>query len=107
MFVDESMTGIAFFMPVLAYLPGHLIRIKRLKSNMSMVVRFAQEFINEHLQNYDEDNIDDFTSAFIREMKKHETTNETTNVTGMYKFEIYKITTKHLNVTIACLHPIS
>ena len=82
-FVDESMAGIASFMPVLAHLPGDLFRIKRIKTNYKMILRFINELVNDHLQTYDENNVDDFTSAFIREIKKQETSKET-SFTGMY-----------------------
>lgn len=82
-FSDIAFSGITAFFPALKYLPGDLFRIKRAKNNVFTVRNFLREFVNEHLQNYDENNIEDFSSAFIKEMKK-QSNNATTTFNGKY-----------------------
>ena len=61
---------IGSFIPALALLPGDVFKIKQAMENTDAIMSFLHEFINEHLQRYDENHIDDFTSAFIKEMKQ-------------------------------------
>ena len=70
---------LAEFLPLVQYLPGDLFNINRIFSNREESEReFLNPSIDEHLNNYDEDNIDDFISAYIKEMKRRKSHNETT-----------------------------
>ena len=75
---------IGSFIPALALLPGDLFKVKQAMENSDAIISFLREFVNEHLQRYDENHIDDFTSAFIKEMKQQESSKEITTFTGKY-----------------------
>ncbi|XP_046330039.2 cytochrome P450 2D26-like [Haliotis rufescens] len=60
-------------LPVVRYLPGDIFKFKKILANLAFTEReFVQPMINNHLDNYDEDNIHDFTSAYIKEMRHHQ-----------------------------------
>ena len=81
---DESMASLTTFIPVLAHIPGDLFRHKRIKSNYQTILKFVNESVADHIRKYDENDAADLTSAFIREMKKRDTSRETTSFTGKY-----------------------
>jgi len=41
---------------------------------------YCHEIIEEHLESYDENNIDDYTSAYIKEMRRTEAAGEPTSM---------------------------
>ena len=65
-------SAVVTFIPALEMLPGDLFKIKQTIKSVNEVYGFLRELAQEHLQNYDENNIEDFTSAFIKEMKEQE-----------------------------------
>ena len=85
-FANVGLSGIGFFIPGLVHLPGDMLKIKQTLKNAEDVYSFLREFSIEHLQNYDENNIDNFTSAFIKEMKKQERLQETSTYTSKYDY---------------------
>ncbi|XP_046552244.1 cytochrome P450 2D26-like [Haliotis rubra] len=59
--------------PVVRYLPGDIFKFKKILDNLAFTEReFIHPMINDHMDCYDEDNIHDFTSAYIKEMRHHE-----------------------------------
>ncbi|XP_076439979.1 cytochrome P450 2J5-like [Babylonia areolata] len=68
------------FMPYLRFLPGDLFHLKRIARNASLLDKFCLDIYLEHLQRYDENCIDDFISAYIREMKRKEAAGEPTTL---------------------------
>ncbi|XP_041346850.1 cytochrome P450 2J4-like [Gigantopelta aegis] len=75
---DISVSPLADFMPLLRFVPGDLLKINRTIKNAEMVEReFIIPAIDEHLEHYDDDNIHDFISAYIKEMKIMESLGET------------------------------
>ncbi|KAL3862706.1 hypothetical protein ACJMK2_008659 [Sinanodonta woodiana] len=58
------------FLPILRFIPGDLFGIKIITRKLQVVRGFVNELIDEHIQKFDEENIEDFIDAFISEMKK-------------------------------------
>jgi hypothetical protein len=67
-------------------LPGDLFHLKRIDANAAIVDKFCLDSYKEHMENYDENNITDFISAYIREMKKKEKAGEETTLNGQSYF---------------------
>ena len=84
-FANAGNSSLGTFIPSLAILPGDLFKIKAVLYNAEVVKGFLHEFILEHMQRYDENDITDFTSAFIKEMKLQQTSKESTTFTGNLK----------------------
>ena len=67
---ETSISPLANFLPLVEYLPGDVFNINQFFSNRKILDQeFLKPAIREHLNNYDEDNIDDFISAYVQEMK--------------------------------------
>ncbi|KAH3789030.1 hypothetical protein DPMN_167197 [Dreissena polymorpha] len=49
-------------------------------ANSDALHTFCADIVREHVETYDENCIEDLVSAYIREMKKHEQTNEQTTM---------------------------
>ena len=81
-FANAGNSSLGTFIPSLAVLPGDLFKIKAVLHNAEVVKGFLHEFILEHMQRYDENDITDFTSAFIKEMKLQQSCKESTTFTG-------------------------
>ena len=82
LFENIGNAGIGSFIPSLGQLPGDLFKIKAAINSAETLLVFLREFIHEHMQRYDEHDINDFTSAFIKEMKLQERYKESTTFTG-------------------------
>ena len=72
-------------MPFLSKVPGDPMGEKKLIENSDKVFDYIQEIIEEHKEKYDENNIHDLTSAYIKEMKRLETSEEDTTKSCMYE----------------------
>ena len=81
-FQNIGMSAIGSFIPQLAYLPGDMFKIKETLHNADVVYGWLREFVNEHLVNFDENNVNNFASAFIKEMKQQEASGKETTFTG-------------------------
>ena len=82
-FENMGSAAVGNFIPGLNKLPGDLFNIKAALQNVDKILEYLREFIDEHLQGYDENEINDFTSVFIKEKKRQEAANdETTTFTG-------------------------
>ncbi|KAL3862713.1 hypothetical protein ACJMK2_008666, partial [Sinanodonta woodiana] len=70
-FLHYISTGsLVTFMPILRFVPGDFFGIKNIAKTMQVIKDFISELIDEHVENFDEGNIEDFIDAFISEMKK-------------------------------------
>ena len=58
-----------------------LFKIKATINSAETVLDYLRELIHEHMQLYDENDINNFTSAFIKEMKLQQRFNESTTFT--------------------------
>ena len=97
-FENVGNSSLGTFIPSLALLPGDLFKIKAVLNNAEAVLGFLHEFIHEHMQRYDENDITDFTSAFIKEMKLQQSSKESTTFTG--KIQLQKKLKKQQNNNI-------
>lgn len=75
-------TTILNFMPFLRFLPGDLFHMKRVYKNSVVVDSFCNDIYKEHTKGYDENCVNDFIYAYIREMKKKESLGEETTLNG-------------------------
>ena len=85
-FANLGLSGIGFDIPGLVHLPDDMLKIKQTLKNAEDVYSFLREFATEHQQNYDENNIVNFTSAFIKEMKKQERSQENSTYSSKYVY---------------------
>ena len=83
-FANVGMSKIGTFIPGLIYLPGDPFRIKQTLKNAKDLYSIMREFATDNLRKYDESNIDNFTSAFIKEMKQQERTRDNSTFTSKY-----------------------
>ncbi|KAL3875528.1 hypothetical protein ACJMK2_033472 [Sinanodonta woodiana] len=88
--VISAMVFVAFF-PFLRFLPGDLFRIKKTLRNVKCVHGFIGELVDKHIENFDENKVEDFIDAFLLEMKNNRDQNDAT------------FTKKHLIKTVADL----
>ncbi|KAH3708021.1 cytochrome P450 2H1-like [Dreissena polymorpha] len=80
----KSAGGIANFFPWAARLPGDPLGVRRMIANSDAVLAYCADIVREHVETYDENCIEDLVSAYIRELKKHEQTNEQTTMSYEY-----------------------
>ena len=83
-FANAGMCGIGTFIPGLIHVPGDMFGMKRTLKNAQDLDGFIREFAMERLQDYDESTVNNYASAFIKEMKKQERTRENTTYTSKY-----------------------
>ena len=74
------------FIPVLELLPGDLFYMKKVTANEEYLFQFIKEVVRQHIENYDEHCISDFTSAYIKEMKS-QASNMSTTFTGTFHIQ--------------------
>ncbi|XP_067664353.1 cytochrome P450 2U1-like [Haliotis asinina] len=56
--------------PIVRFIPGDFFSFKNLMKNMETIEKGEiEKDVEEHLNSYDEDNVDDFITAYIKEMK--------------------------------------
>ncbi|XP_067651954.1 cytochrome P450 2U1-like [Haliotis asinina] len=86
-FANVGAAGVLNVLPVMRFLPGDPFKFKITMQNVDTVISlFIKPMIKEHLQNQDDDNVDDFTHAYIKEMrlrneKQEDTTMDMENLT--------------------------
>jgi len=78
--IYRSAGGIGNFFPWIAKIPFDPFGVHRNFRNADQVNGYCDEIIREHVEQYDENSIDDLTSAYIRELKRHEESNEKTTM---------------------------
>ncbi|KAK3597329.1 hypothetical protein CHS0354_010966 [Potamilus streckersoni] len=69
------------FYPLLRHLPGDLFKMKRCLKNVDLIEEYINEIYYKVLEEYDESKVEDFISAYIKEMKDQKGKNETTTFT--------------------------
>jgi len=78
--IYRSAGGIGNFFPWVAKIPFDPFGVNRIFRNADQVYGYCDEIIREHVEQYDENRIDDLTSAYIRELKRQTDNNETTTL---------------------------
>jgi hypothetical protein len=73
-------------MPRLAEFPGDPLQCKKMIRNADKIFEFIGDIIDEHVREYDENDIEDFTSAYIKEMKRKQLNEESTTMSCNYKY---------------------
>ncbi|KAL4227588.1 hypothetical protein ACF0H5_013031 [Mactra antiquata] len=71
--IDENLESTAIFgnfLPWLAHFPGDPIKFRKLKKNADAVFEYSFEIIAEHEKSFNENDIEDLTSAYIFEWKR-------------------------------------
>nr|KAG5711010.1 hypothetical protein BaRGS_013744 [Batillaria attramentaria] len=69
---SSSNPGVIF--PNLRFIPGDPFKVhKRLQDFRMLISKFIQPAIDRHVQEFDEDCVDDFISAYIRQIGEHRT----------------------------------
>ncbi|KAL3875525.1 hypothetical protein ACJMK2_033470 [Sinanodonta woodiana] len=67
---NGSKNVVAFF-PFLRFLPGDLFHVKKTLKNVKYEEEFVSDLIDKHIENYDENKMEDFIDAFLLEMKNN------------------------------------
>ena len=80
-----GINGAFNFIPLLDKLPGDIFSKKKALANQDITYKFITKIIEEHMEDFDEDNITDYVSAYIKEMKIQQKTDPTTTFTGNVK----------------------
>ncbi|XP_052768718.1 cytochrome P450 2C15-like [Mya arenaria] len=81
--LDENMrssSGVANFFPWAARIPGDFLGVSKTFSNAEKIYEFCENIIKEHVESYDENCIDDLTSAYIKQIKRFEENGESTTM---------------------------
>ncbi|KAH3852935.1 cytochrome P450 2C23-like [Dreissena polymorpha] len=85
--LDENvriMGGLANFFPWAAHMPGDPLGVGRVIANCNTLRDYCADIVREHVETYNENCIDNLVSAYIKEVKKHEQTNEQTTMSFEY-----------------------
>ena len=74
------------FMPFLEYLPGDPFKVKKILSNVDVVLGFIDRQVEEHLKVYsEEEEATDFIHAYVRQIREHEASGNTdTSINGAF-----------------------
>ncbi|KAK3596386.1 hypothetical protein CHS0354_036936 [Potamilus streckersoni] len=70
-FENNGPNAVVAFFPFLRYLPGDLFRVKKTLRNVKCVQGFIGDLIDKHIENFDENKLEDFVDAFLLEMKRN------------------------------------
>ncbi|XP_071088247.1 cytochrome P450 2U1-like [Haliotis cracherodii] len=108
--MDENFSNIGAaavlnVLPIVRFLPGDLFKFKKTLKNVDTITSFLiHPMIEEHLQNHDDDNVDDFIHAYIKEMrhrkeKQEDTTLDLENLTRVIA-DIFVAGTETTSTTI-------
>lgn len=62
------MGPLANYLPWLQKCPGDPLRIKDIFENSRKIDEYCKSIIDEHVEKYDENDINDLTSAYIKEL---------------------------------------
>ncbi|XP_025097333.1 cytochrome P450 2J6-like [Pomacea canaliculata] len=69
---DAGAGSAVSYLPFLRYVPGDYFKLKRFLYNMRLVLhKFIKPFVDEHYRRSEEDTVDDFIGAYIREIHHH------------------------------------
>ncbi|KAL3847907.1 hypothetical protein ACJMK2_018798 [Sinanodonta woodiana] len=72
--IDEILENIGpknvvTFFPFMRYMPGDMFHVKKTLRNLRYIEGFIGDLIDKHMENFDENKIEDFTDAFLLKMK--------------------------------------
>ena len=56
--------------------------MQKMITNSDLTFDYLNDIVNEHVQEYDENNIDDYTSAYIKEMRRVKAAGEPTSMSS-------------------------
>ncbi|KAK3596390.1 hypothetical protein CHS0354_036940 [Potamilus streckersoni] len=70
-FENNGPNNAVTFFPFLQYLPGDLFRVKKTLRNVKYLEGFIGDLIDKHVENFDENKMEDFIDAFLLEMKNN------------------------------------
>ena len=84
-FKNSRFTSIADSYSFLKLLPGDPFKIRHMLSNFQELERFRRSILQRHKDEFDENNIKDFTDAYIKEMSRQEN-QEVTTFQGRYYY---------------------
>lgn len=76
----RAAAGLANLIPWLAEFPGDPLNCKKVISSTDKVFEYLENIIDEHVREFDENDIDDLTSAYIGEIKKLKSANQETTM---------------------------
>ncbi|XP_071088224.1 cytochrome P450 2U1-like [Haliotis cracherodii] len=80
-FANVGAAGVLNVLPFLRFLPGDLFKFKKMMRNIDTIKsQLVDSMIKEHLQKHDDDNVDDFIHAYIKEMRLRKETQENTTL---------------------------
>ncbi|XP_048253649.1 cytochrome P450 2D14-like [Haliotis rufescens] len=80
-FAILGVAGVANVLPFLRFLPGDLFKFKKMMRSIDTIIsQLVDPMIKEHLQKHDDDNVDDFIHAYIKEMRLRKETQENTTL---------------------------
>ncbi|XP_048253650.1 cytochrome P450 2U1-like [Haliotis rufescens] len=80
-FADLGAAAVSNVLPIVRFLPGDLFKFKKTMRNMDTITTLLIDpMIKEHLQNHDDDNVDDFIHAYIKEMRLRKDKQEDTTL---------------------------
>ncbi|XP_076087525.1 cytochrome P450 2E1-like [Mytilus galloprovincialis] len=77
-FKNAALAGPLYFFPILAKLPGDMFGAKKIVDISVKLRQFYRDEIAEHKASFDENNIRDFTDAYLKEIALHKNEKDTT-----------------------------
>ncbi|XP_046558218.1 cytochrome P450 2J1-like [Haliotis rubra] len=73
--------GVLNVLPIVRFLPGDLFKFKKTMQNVEKIESLLIDpMTEEHLKNHDDDNVDDFIHAYIKEMRLRKAKQEDTTL---------------------------
>jgi hypothetical protein len=66
----NGIAGILNFFPILRFLPGDPFKYKLAIQRIQDILDFVKEMVSEHVEHFDENNIHDFTAAYLQQIAK-------------------------------------
>ncbi|XP_046585104.1 cytochrome P450 2U1-like [Haliotis rubra] len=80
-FANVGAAGVLNVLPIVRFLPGDLFKFKVTMQNVEKIESLLLDpMIEEHLKNHDDDNVDDFIHAYIKEMRLRKEKQEDTTL---------------------------
>ncbi|XP_046336525.1 vitamin D(3) 25-hydroxylase-like [Haliotis rufescens] len=89
MITDLGAANVLDVFPAVRFLPGDFFNYKRLMRNIQVLEKEVAKHIEEHVNNYEEDEpVEDFTSAFLKEVRRRKQRDETFDESHLSMFLI-------------------
>lgn len=108
--IDESLkvlgsNSVLNIYPILRFIPFDPFKIEKVQQNTFIVEDFLSKVIRQHKQNFDQNNVADFTDSYLKEMRKH-CDNPDTPYTGEIKQIILLMYVYTYGCFFSLLHPL-